>query len=304
MYDTVKLKQPLQMCNKGSVIKGIVNVFDNATRHTKEDGTKYYTGNVLGMKASVSEIGIGLTGSICKSYLGDNFKTLTRQDTQRAIQNLSDTLHLPLHEADVKRIDIANNFVMNEPPLSYYTFLGDCTHYLRLVNPQSIYYQNSLRTKLFYNKIAEGKSKGLTIPKAWQNKNILRYELRYTSRLNEALQMNQVKAYNLYDETFYIDMINRWHNEYETIYKNKRLKPIKSNMTSKEFFEYITAVAIEQAGQNHIIEIAEQNRHYLSNDREYYRMKNKLKNMKHLTEPSELITELNSKIKAVKEFYR
>ena len=67
-------------------------------------------GNALNdnyFKITVSERGVNLkNGSLCKYYLEDNFKTLGRGDAKQAIERLSDTLHLPINEATVTRLDI------------------------------------------------------------------------------------------------------------------------------------------------------------------------------------------------------
>jgi hypothetical protein len=54
-------------------------------------------------------------GSLCKWHLGDNFQTLGRSDAKRAIEKLSDTLHLPVNKATVARLDIAQNFIVRQP---------------------------------------------------------------------------------------------------------------------------------------------------------------------------------------------
>jgi hypothetical protein len=205
-------------------LQRVPTLLTNAKETYRQDtGEIYFTGSVLGMSASISKAGISLKGSICKSYLNDNFKTLTRQDTQRAIEQLQDFTHLPILQADVKRIDFAQSFTVSQNPQSFFNFLGECHHYKRLTQPKSLYYQNGMRTKLFYNKIAEGKAKGQIIPPIWVNKHILRYELRYTSRLPYQFNKAKIQALDLYNEVFYMDMVERWLKEYESINKNNSI---------------------------------------------------------------------------------
>lgn len=304
MVDTVKLWQPFEMCNKGSIVNSIVNMLDNATQHTKQDGTVYFSGHTLGMKTSVSTSGLSITGSLCKSYLNDNFQTLTRQCTQRAIEQLSDIIHISLNGAKVSRVDIGQNFIVNEAPEKYYYFLGNSKHFERLEQPHSITYQQGLRTKLFYNKAEEAKAKKQRLPEIFENRHVLRYELRFMSRLPKQFNKAIVTAQDLFNEAFYIDMLQRWIDEYNKIQKHKLLTPKTEIMTSNEAFEYFFAYLIEIHGQNKALEHVEQIKDLLSNKREFERFKTKINSLKDLTQESDLIKEIGTKINRVKNHFR
>jgi hypothetical protein len=304
MVDTVKLWQPFEMCNKGSVVNSIVNKLDNATKHTNIDGTVYFSGHTLGMKTSVSSNGLSLTGSLCKSYLNDNFQTLTRQCTQRAIEQLSDLIHISLNGARVSRVDIGYNLLMNEAPENYYYFLRGSKHYARLTQPHSITYQQGLRTKLFYNKVEEAKSKKQKLPEIFENRHVLRYELRFMSRLPKQFNKAIITAQDLYNEAFYIDMLQRWFDEYNTIQKNKLLTPKTEIMTNKEGTDYFLAMLIEVQGQNNALEMANHLKDRFTNPREFKRFKAKINGLKDFTQESDLIKELSTKINRVKSHFR
>ena len=304
MVDTVKLWQPFEMCNKGSVVKDIAKLLDNTAKHIKQDGTVYFSGHTLGMKTSVSLNGLSLTGSLCKSYLNDNFQTLTRQCTQRAIEQLSDIIHISLNGAKVSRVDIGQNFIVNEAPEKYYYFLGNSKHFERLEQPHSITYQQGLRTKLFYNKVEEAKSKKLLLPEIFENRHVLRYELRFMSRLPKQFNKAIVTAQDLYNEAFYIDMLQRWIDEYNMIQKHKLLTPKTEIMTTKEGTDFILAMLIEMQGQNNVLEIASTLKDRFPNPREFKRFKAKINSLKDLTQESALIKELSTKINRIGESFR
>jgi hypothetical protein len=166
-------------------------------------------------------------GSLCKWYLGNNFQTLGRGDIQRAIEKLSDTLHLPLEKATVSRLDIAQNFIVKNPVQVYYNHLGELKHCRRSPvtdgegDTEGLYYfqKNGNGLSLFYNKLKEQKNKGQPIPESYQDQNILRYEQRYKSRLSKVFNVERVTAAMLYDEKFYIDVCNRWRDNYKAIEK-------------------------------------------------------------------------------------
>lgn len=310
MYDTLHLWLPALSIGEDSFTERVPALLNNTTIHTKADGLQYFTGSILGMSVSVSNSGISLKGSLCKSYLNDNFKTLTRQDTQRAIEQLADILILPIHQADVKRIDFAQSFTMNNEPESYYPFLGASQHYKRLMQPKSIYYQNKMRTKLFYNKIAEGKSKGEVIPEIWLNKHILRHELRYTSRLPQQFNKSTLQAKELSTEPFYLDMVGRYINEYKSIQKNSTINfNLESMKQPKDFFTQLLLLKINEIGQNNVLELVEQLKaqKVFAHPEYYSRLKADIKKLcktEEVTESADLITELDKKINQVKEYCR
>ena len=313
MYDTVKIWLPLEQIKESGYFNRVPTLLDNTEeRNKKVKDELYFSGYCKGLKTYVSRNGIGIAGSICKSYLNDNFNTLTRQDTQNAIEQLEDLLHIHLMNADVKRIDIAQNFIVNEPVSNYFSYLGSAQYYQRFNQPQGLYYSNKQRTKLFYNKVAEGKAKGYKIPQIWQNKNVLRYELRLISRLSKQLNKSQIKVFNLFDEVFYMELINRWYNEFKSINKNQTLlekMDIEQIKTPKDFINQLALLQIKQNGINEImenVELLKANNNF--KHKEYYsRLKTDIKKLcqsEIRTEGSPLMLELEEKIKRAKDFYR
>jgi hypothetical protein len=309
MYDTINLSLPIEKINANDFSRILGNL-TAITEHKKIDGQEYIIANLKNMKVYLSGQKVSLKGSLAKYFLPDNFHTLTRSDSKRAIEQLSDELHLPMNESIVKRIDFSENFLMNHKPESYYIYLGDSHHYNRLTQEKSLYYSNSLRTKLFYNKIAESKYKRLDIPEVWSCQNVLRYELRFLSRLPKQFNVSEVKAEMLSDERFYISLFDRWHSEYQSINKINSFNFNFSNMNSpKDFMKQLQLYAISNIGQDRIMAEIEHLRASKKFDKpEYYsRLKKDIKqicSLPKLTESSELIDELDKKINDSKRFYR
>lgn len=309
MYDTLKIWLPANSIAEVGYLNRVPALLDNLTQHSKADTTGF-TGHYRGLKVSVSEKGCSINGSVCKAYLNDNMQTLTRQDTERVFELFSDELLLPFDEAKINRIDLAQSFLVNYEPELYYNYLGDSNHYKRLTQPQSIYYQNQLRTKLFYNKVAEVKKKGYKVPEIWANKNVLRYELRYMSRLPQQFNVFSVTAKMLYDEVFYIDLIDRWHNEYEGITKTNIINLNHDKMNKpKDFITQMALLKINELGLNKTLQLVEELKaKKCFQHKEYYsRLKADIKKLHKAYEPeqpNELISELNKKISQVKGYYR
>ena len=309
MYDSVNLWLPIDKSGSFDLGKTLQNL-SGIIEHSRIDGQVYISGFLKNYKVSISEQGVFLKGSLAKYFLTDNFHTLTRSDTARAFEMMADELYLPIQKAKISRIDFAQNFLMDYEPEAYYIFLGECQYYNRQPQSKSLYYSNGLRQKVFYNKVAEGKAKGLSLPDVWNGQNVLRYEMRYTSRLPKQFNQTEITASSLSDEKFYMAIFDKWLAEYETINKLQSIKLNLSDMNSpKDFWKQINLMAINMIGQEKIMQEIENLRHQKAFDKpEYYsRLKKEIKELcktPEMTASSDLVAELDKKIKTSKRYYR
>lgn len=309
MYDTVNLWLPLDKIGSFDLSTTLQSL-TGITEHTKDDGQIYVSGYLNNYKVSISGQGVSLKGSLAKYFLPDNFHTLTRSDSARAFEMMADELHLPIQKAKVNRIDFSQNFIMDFEPQAYYNFLGECQYYERQPQSKSLYYTNTLRQKLFYNKIAEGKAKGLKLPDVWKGQNVLRYEMRFTSRLPKQFNQSEIAASRLSDEKFYVTLFDKWLAEYEAINKLHSINFNLSDMNSpKDFWKQVSLMAINMIGQDNIMMEIENLRHQKAFDKpEYYsRLKKEVKELcktPEMTSASDLVAELDKKIKSSKRYYR
>ena len=193
---------------------------EDVAEHVFSDGLVVLTGHLGNLKVIVNRYQVKVKdGSLCKYYMGNNFKAMGRKDTQRAIEKLSDTLHLPMSLAAVTRLDVAQNFCTKHPPEVYLNHLGLLKYATRLQEPNGVYYSQTGGRLAFYDKNREQKNKREVIPELYQDRNVLRYEQRYTQRLSKQLGVPEVTGSLLYDNAFYVDVINRWRDTYRQIQK-------------------------------------------------------------------------------------
>jgi len=310
MYDTIHFWSSLESQDVERCIQQLFTI-GSVERHEKANGEVYYSSNLKeGARVNFSSSGLSFKGSLAKYYLGDNFQTLTRQDTQRAIERLQDELQVKIEYAKVRRADFAQNFIVSEQPEAYYPFLGGSQYFQRLSLPHSVYWKNGTREKLMYNKIEEAKAKGYKTPEIWTGENVLRYECRLTRRISSHLKWPEVTLASLSDERFYMRLFDYWLSEYEAIDKSR--KPIfnYSNMNSpKDFWKQIQLIAIDQIGQDNLLQEIENLRLQKAFDKpEYYsRLKRELKELvssPKVTAEADLIQELNTKVRHARSHYR
>jgi hypothetical protein len=272
-----------------------------STGHTQFG--EYVNGYLDTLKVKITENRVTVKdSSICKYYLGDNFKTLSKGDYKRAIEKISDCLHLPFQLANVTRIDLAQNFIMQHDSNLYYPYLGESQYYKRLEQNNGLYYNNKLRQLLFYGKLQEQKDKRQLIPELYQNRNVLRFELRYKHRLTNQFNQPEITAGLLYDEDFYRNLVKRWKNEYFNIQKiNSKLSNMKPTGSTKELIENMALFQILEAGQSQVLNTIKQ--WQLTGEITKKQAKDHREKIKLLTQKpfdiigNDLINELNRKVK-------
>lgn len=249
MYDTVNFRLLRSEAGGVDFLAETSCYLENVGEHNY-NGELVITGSLKGLKISLNRYQMKIKdGSLCKWHLGNNFQTLGRGDTQRAIENLSDTLHIPMSKATVTRLDIAQNFITRHPPEVYLNHLGILKYATRLQEPNGVYYSQTGGRLCFYDKNREQKNNREPIPELYEGRNVLRYEQRYTNRIASQLKVCEVTGAKLYDEAFYIDILNRWKDTYKAIQKINDVSLNFQAMKSKQqLYKMGVLSLIEQAG--------------------------------------------------------
>ena len=234
-----------------------------------------------------------------------------RKDTQMAIERLSDTLHLPIEKAIITRIDVAQNLITRYPPDVYYNHLGLLKYATRLQEPNGIYYSQTGGRLAFYDKCREQRAKGEDVPELYEGKNVLRYEQRYTKRIARQLNVPEVTGSMLYDESFYIGMLNRWRDTYRDIQK---VNDVNLNFgvmkTKQQLYRMGVLSLIKQAGGQleFIAQINEAQKRGELTKKQAFDLRAIVKDVcqirEGLTAQSVAIQELDKKVSEAIRFYR
>ena len=312
MYDSVNCKLTLAEVGGIDFLSETPCYLDNVSEHIYSDGLVVVTGKAGGLSVSLNryQVKVG-DGSLCKWYLGNNYQTMGRRDTQRAIEKLSDTLHLPMAKSFVTRLDIAQNFIVRHQPEVYMHHLGQLRYYKRFPTDGSLYYKGNGNVLCFYDKNREQRDNKEPIPELYEGKNVIRYEQRYIKRLPYLLNVPEVTGALLYDETFYIGLLNRWRQQYRDIQKiNDITLNFQAMKTKQELYKMGVLSLVELVGGQ--IEAIEQineaaRRGELTRKQAYdlrLAINDACKTKAGLTEPNEAIKELDKKISEAVRFYR
>ena len=313
MYDNIDINLKREQAGNIDLLAEIPMLLKNASEHYFNNGESVsISGYIDSLKVNVTDKRVKVSdSSLCKWYLPENFQTLTRGDTIRAFEKLSDILHLPMNKADVTRIDLAQGIIVKHETQVYYNHLGKLQYYNRLEQNRGLYYNNNKRKLVFYDKVAEFKHKNLPVPEMYQNRNVLRYEMRYYRQLLKQFNLTELRAETLYNEKFYIDIINRWHTEYKNINKIRNTNNINYNMikTKEQLKRQALLLLIhEQGGELEFYKkIAEAQAKGDLTKKQAFDLRNLIKKTgksEIFTCESEVITELDKKIKEAVIYYR
>jgi hypothetical protein len=303
MLDTVILNITSHKINESKItnFKSEINLIT---------GEETLTGNFKNFGVKQNGFGISIIGSMAKYYFdGSNLQTLSRQDTKRAIEMLSDELGLNIFESRVFRFDIGNNFIMEKNINNYLNLLGSLTFFTRTNYKDSLYYYNSNKKLIFYDKSKELKYSGIIVSGEFKDHNhrILRYECSFKKRLSLQFNIPELKAVNLYDENFFNSAINKWIEYYFKINKIRKLKFTNMVINNlKNLKSGLAAFGVNQIGYEKVINMIESSRENLSRC-QISRLKGEIKKLHFypaLTEPNEAIKELDSKIMKAAEMYK
>lgn len=277
-------------------------------------GSQVVTGKTGNLSVSISPYQVRVKdGSLCKWMLGDNYQAMGRGDIKHAVERLSDTLHLPMDRAIITRLDVGLSIPVRHPTACYFNHLGLLNYAQRLQQTHGLYYyRHSQAERLcFYDKNREQRDHREAIPDLYRDCNVLRYEQRYMARLPHLLGVAAVTGAMLYDEGFYISLLNRWREAYQAIRKINEITLNFQAMRTKRDLQRMGIMAlVEQWGGEvemiaHITEA--QKRGEVSaveacRLRQAVREACKVKNS--LTAPSEAISELDKKIAEAIRYYR
>lgn len=310
MYDKVKFFVDRSII--GSQYTNITNHLERAKVETDQTtGETRTKGTMNGLSIGVLGGGVFVEGSLPKYHYGSNIYPLDREGTKECIEMISDTLGINMSGADVVGIEFGTTFMMQYKVSAYLAKLGEMSRLQRYnFNADTLYYKGSgkvqPRVYTFYDKLADCKAKHLPYPIDFEDKNLLRYEMRLKGRLAYQLGVPEVKASTLYDRQFYRELVRRYQDSYFSISKINELNPnaMKEIKNVSDAFNIFVARLLSQTEQpqrqidTFINEIKAAG---VFEDKKYYtRLKDKLNEIvtkDNITISNELIKELDDAIK-------
>ena len=143
----------------------------------------------------------------------------------------------------------------------------------------------------------------MPIPQQYQNRNVLRYEMRLIKQIKKFFKRD-VLAKDLTDKQLYYYLLDKWYEYYTEIQKQKSKINIMSNQITspKDFDKQLLIGLVQSLGFNHIDDVIEQMKaRKVFHQKEYYsRLKSKYRRLSKVDISDEdVISEIDMKIKEV-----
>jgi hypothetical protein len=312
MYDNLDFSLSRDKVNNIDFLREVPKLLERTSEHYFNDNQDVCVTGYLGtLKVSVSNRAVKVKdSSFCKWLLGDNLQGLYRGDVERGFDKLSDLLSLPMQDANVTRIDLAQNIIVKHDMGVYLNHLGNLQYYNRLTQNNGLYYQNGNGLLLFYGKVHESNIKGVPVPEIYKGRNVLRYERRFKKDLCKQFNMPELTVKSLYLEDFYVGIMDRWYNDYVRIQKLTDIHFDYTMVTGKkEVYQQSVLYYVQQRGGllNVLNEVKEAQKKKELTPKQALDLRlvySEACNSELLTSKSELIQELDSKMKESLRFYR
>ena len=254
MYDKVTIWKS----RRGDEYPHLLTLLEDAKEQTDlQTGEVKTYGTLQGMRVGVYPTAIRIDGSLPKFlYAGGNVIPLNRHTTEEAVKKLSEALQINLDDAMVSALEFGANFLIRHKPAEYLKRMGELPRRQRYTfNVDTLYYRRKGKeqpdTFCLYDKISDAKAKGMPIPAGFEDKNILRVELRLNGSLAKQMGVAEVKASTLYDRQFYAKIRGRFINTYFSITKINKLNAnfMESIKTPKDAVDGFLGLMLAKAGQ-------------------------------------------------------
>lgn len=307
MYDKVKL-WTMRTRATPDVSKFLDKAKDQIDHETGEVCT---FGSLEGLKVSIYTGGISIVGSLAKYLYPNNIYPLDRHTTAKAVEKLSDSLHISLDNAKVTGLEFGTQFVMAHPVESYLSKLGDMPKLLRYhFDVGTLYYKpkgkQQFKTFVFYDKKNDAVAKDMALPVGFDRANLLKYEMRINGRLPQQLGVPEVTAATLSERPFYRLMVKRYQDSYFAISKLNQVKTdvMSEIKTVSDAFDVLVARLINQSDQTQIAAFLEELKEakVFGDRKSYTRLKKKIQEVAAkagVTVSDELMKELDDEIRNV-----
>ena len=284
---------------------------EKVTTINYHNGTSSYNCRYKDYNISLGDSRIKLSGSIAKQYYGNNFQTITRPQLIKTIEEISEHLNFDASECKINRVDVATNYELDYSPTIYFDSLGQDKYYTR--QPQwntSVYWNQTKRKKLCYDKGQWAKDKGLLIPLEFRGLNIFRYENRLMSAFVVSEVMGKIKPLvkHLFKEDIYKTLIDEWHKQWSNIEKIKKVNfNLTNSMKQSDIESLMIAGFIDAIGEEQYSTFLQRmkDNDVFKHPSQYSRFKNAIREKRRLNsvEDNPLIEELEMKIGDVEVYY-
>lgn len=272
-------------------------------------------GSLDGLKVSIYCGGVSIKGSLSKYFYPGTVYPLDRHTTKQAIAKLSEALKVDMGKANVTGLEFGTVLLLSNPVNEYLKRLGCMPYPMHRYHfePGTLYYRTGSKeqpiTYALYDKILETKKSGLSVPKGFENQNLLKYEIRLNRRLPKQLNVPEVKGATLWDKCFYGMLMERWKTTYLSIDRQTQTKTdiMDKIQTVTDAYDVFVARLMAEASKDVVAAFIDElkNGKVFRNRSDYSRLRNKIRDVSTkagVMVSDELIKELDDAVRNAAAF--
>jgi len=199
-------------------------------------------------------------------------------------------------------------FLKNDTSL-YLPYLGQIKCFKRLEQPFGINYKQTNKEFVIYDKIREVKHHREALHPMYKDRFMIRLESRYERQLCKEFKRHSIIASLLYDELFYMHVNDCWYNNYLSIDKIKINKIDMKQITTKRQMALLGVLSLVQREGGKTQALQNLRERYLKKEltkKQHHDLKVMIEQSSQMTlqtVESDLIIELNQKVKEAVKFY-
>lgn len=222
--------------------------------------TKYYFTNrkpklLRNLRIKIFDNGVHINGSLTKYIAGTNLYTPSYFEIKEALLEIGETLKVDIREGTISKIDIANNFRMNEPVPLYLNDIWTCPRTkLMFYFDESITFRNYSLSLKFYDKLKQmmKKNKMDFLGTNYGDIYMLRIELSIKKNITKRFGKKQIMVEKLFNQQFYFQLIDEWLKYINRVkrvptYTEKSFDSIyQYDLTPKQFVEHLAAIGFHK----------------------------------------------------------
>jgi len=229
MFDSIAIRKELKDDSFEKINKEKLTYNgEGVNHHTGELYSKYRLRNLY---VNLSNSGISISGSLPQYISDSNFAPLPFCLAKAAIKKLELDLNISLGNAELTRLDITNNLLLNNPIQNYLQYFGEVKKFRKkhdYNNRKGLIYSSCSTGLEFYDKRTKPKKTDpdLIPLKFKNNKTAFRFECQLKDNLEKRFGLKngeKVTVEMLYKPWFAQRAINIWHDYFYEIPKLNEL---------------------------------------------------------------------------------
>ncbi len=210
-------------------------------------------GNYKNMNIGIHPSSITLDGSLSKFINGHNVGTINFHETRAALYQLQRELGIPILNAEIARIDVAECFFVDSSPIHYLSSLRSTDGYAREIRKSlnnSVCYTHNNVEFVFYNKTNDVvKTPFVVLP---SGKDVIRIEARIKSNVRRTLinKSREFAVCYLLSPSFHIRLASFWLKHYSAIVKKHEIYEYPKMESCKDYTHFLLAAFVNHRGIN------------------------------------------------------